>query len=342
MKIDTQYILDNMVKYINIQSPSGNTAEIIEELKKQFENMGIKTRKTKKGALIATIEGENDDNQKTISAHVDTLGAMVKSIKQNGRLKFVRIAGGTFNTLEGANVFVETRHSKKVRGTILPVKASTHIFPSNSRNDSRTEENMEVRLDERVNSREDVLDLGINVGDYIHIDTLTEITESGFIKSRYLDNKAAVGIVLGICKYFSDNNIKPKYTVNFLMSNYEEVGHGISFVPEKTEEFIAIDIGTVGGEQASDEFSVSIAAKDGVTPYDYELRNKLVDIAEKNNISYNVDVYNSYSSDATQGIKMGHDFKFACVGPGVDATHHYERTHIEAIENTTKLLIKYI
>jgi aminopeptidase len=342
MENNMQFVMDTMVKYINIPSPSGKTAEIIKKVKNQFESMGIETKETKKGALIATIKGENDEEQKTISAHVDTLGAMVKGIKSNGRLKIVRTAGGTWTTLEGANVYVETRKGKKYRGTILPVQASTHIYGNEARETLRTDVNMEVRLDERVNSKEDILNLGINVGDYVHIDTLTEITESGFVKSRYLDDKAALAMFFGICKYIKENNIKPKHTTNFFISNYEEVGHGISSVPKNTTEFIAVDIGPVGGEQQSDEFSVSIAAKDKASPYTYELRNKLVEIAEKNNISYKVDVYNSYSSDATQGIRQGCDFKFACIGPGVDATHHYERTHKESILNTMILIFKYM
>ncbi|WP_352420394.1 M42 family metallopeptidase [Proteiniborus sp.] len=341
MNIDMKYVIDTMIKYLNIPSPSGKTTEALDEVRRQFEDMGIKTFRTNKGAVIATIEGENTKEHKTISAHIDTIGVMIKGIKPNGRLKIVRVAGGTWTTLEGANVFVETRHGNKYRGTILPVYASTHIYPTAARETLRNEENMEIRLDERVKTKEDVMKLGINPGDYAHVDPLTEITDNGFIKSRYIDDKLAVGMIFGICKYLKDNNIKPKYTINFFISNYEEVGHGVSAVPESTTEFVAIDIGPVGGEQESDEFSVTIAAKDKSTPYDYDLRSKLVEISERNNIDYKVDVYISYGSDASQAIRQGFDFKFACIGPGVDATHHYERTHIKAVENTMKLLINY-
>lgn len=342
MNIDNKFVIDTMIKYLNIPSPSGKTYIALEEVRKQFEEMGIKTMKTKKGAIIATVEGENTDEEKTISAHIDTLGGIVKAIKPNGRLKMVKVGGGTWTTLEGANVYVETRHGKKYRGTILPVHASTHIYPIEARETLRNDNNMEIRLDEFISTKEDTMKLGINVGDYVYVDPMTEITDNGFIKSRYIDDKSAVAMIFGICKYLKDNKITPKYTTNFFISNYEEVGHGVSAVPEKTTEFIAIDIGPVGGEQQSDEFSVSIAAKDRSTPYDYELRNKLVEIGEENNIDYKVDVYISYGSDATQAMGQGFDFKFACIGPGVDATHHYERTHIKAIENTMKLLINYI
>lgn len=342
MKLDIKYVIDNMVKYLNIPSPTGKTTEALDEVSRQFEEMGIKTIRTKKGAVIATIEGENNEEQKTISAHIDTIGVMVKGVKANGRLKVVRFAGGTWTSLEGANVYVETRKGNKYRGTILPIYASTHIYPTASRETLRNEDNMEIRLDELVKTKEDTLKLGIKPGDYVHVDPLTEITDNGFIKSRYLDDKLAVGMIFGICKYLKYNNIKPNNTINFFISNYEEVGHGVSAVPENTTEFVAIDIGPVGGEQESDEFSVTIAAKDKSTPYDYDLRSKLVEISEKHNIDYNIDVYISYGSDASQAIRQGFDFKFACIGPGVDATHHYERTHIKSVENTMKLLINYI
>jgi putative aminopeptidase FrvX len=342
MKIDMKYVIDTMVKYLNIPSPAGYTTEVLTEIKKEFESMGIETKFTNKGALIATVKGENDEEQKTISAHVDTLGAMVKGIMPNGRLKIVKLGGGTWTGMEGENVFIVNRHGKKFRGSIIPIQASSHIYGDVARETLRTDENMQVRIDERVSSKEDVLELGINVGDFIYLDTRTEITENGFIKSRYLDNKSAVAMVFAICKYLKDNNIMPKYTTNFFMSNYEEVGHGISSIPEKTTEFIAIDIGTVGEGQESDEYSVSIAAKDRKGPYNFELRNKLVEIAEKNNIAYKVDVYNRYGSDASAAVHQGFDVNFACIGPGVDATHHYERTHMESIENNIKLLIKYV
>ncbi len=222
----------------------------------------------------------------------------------------------------------------------MPKKAATHIYGPEG-NEARNEDNMFVRLDEKVFNREDVLALGINVGDFIAMDTRTEITESGFVKSRYLDNKLAVAILLEIAKYFKENNLKPKYTTHFYITNYEEIGHWAAVLPGKTKEVIAVDIGIVGEGQQSNEFSTSIVAKDGRSPYDFEFRNKLVKIAEENNIRYVVDLYNRYSSDATHFVQQGKDVNFACLGPGVDASHHYERTHIESIKNTAYLLIKY-
>lgn len=342
MKIDMEYTIKTLYKYLDIPSPGGYTTEIINETKKEFEAMGIPTKLTNKGALIATLEGGNDEDHITISAHVDTLGGMVKQITDDGRLKFHKIGGGSWNAIEGENCHVITADGKKYRGSIVPRQASSHIYGEAAYKTLRDEKNMLVRIDERVQSKEDVLELGINVGDFIYMDTRTEITESGFIKTRYIDDKSAVAIVFAICKYLKENNIKPKYTTHFFLSNYEEVGHGVSAIPEKTKEFVAIDIGTVGEGQESDEYSVCIAAKDNKGPYDFGLRNKLVNIAKKYNINYKVDVYNRYGSDATAAVHQGFDVNFACIGPGVDGTHHYERTHIESIENNIKLLIKYI
>lgn len=329
-------------KYIDIPSPSGDTNNIINVACEEFLSLNMESKLTNKGSLITSIKGKNDEEELTISAHVDTLGLMVKEITSNGRLKFQKIGGGTWNTSEGENCYIINRHGNKIRGSILPRFASSHIYGKIAYDTIRDEENMLVRIDEKVKTKKDVLDLGINVGDFIYLDTRTEITENGFIKSRYIDNKSAVAMVFTICKYLKQNSIVPRCTINFFLSNYEEVGHGISAMPKKTKEFIAIDIGVVGEGQESDEFSVSIAAKDHFSPYNFDFRNRLVSLAEKNNIAYKVDVYNYYGSDATQAATSGIDVNFASLGPGVDASHHYERTHIESIENTIKLLLAYI
>ena len=203
-------------------------------------------------------------------------------------------------------------------------------------------DNMEIRLDEKVSSKEDVEKLGINVG-ILYFDPRVTITPSGFIKSRHLDDKAGVACLLGMAKYLVDNNITPKYTTNLFISNYEEVGHGASAaIPEKTFEFIAIDMAAPGLGQTSDEFSVTICAKDSSGPYDLELRQRLVKLAEENGLNYKIDIYPYYGSDGSAALRAGYDFKVGLIGPGVDASHSYERTHREAIENTIKLGILYL
>lgn len=340
---DMQYCIDKLVKILNTPSPTGNTKTVMDIVENEFKELKIDTYRTKKGALIATIKGENDDVHRTLSGHVDTLGAMVKEIKGNGRLKITQIGGYSWNTIEGEYCVVETSNGKEYSGTILTTKASTHVHGGETSKIERNENSIEIRLDEKVKSAEDVSKLGISVGDFVFLDPRTTITESGFIKSRHLDDKAGVAAILAVAKYFKDNNLTPKYTTHFFISNYEEVGHGASAsIPEKTAEFIAIDMAAPGDGQTSDEFSVTICAKDSSGPYDLELKNKLVEIAKQNNINYKIDIYPYYGSDASAALRAGWEFKHGLIGPGVDASHSHERTHKDAIENTIKLAINYL
>lgn len=326
-----------------IHSPGGYTHTALEVCKQDFEAMGLSTYYTKKGALIAVFPGEDASKERVISAHMDTLGGMVKEILPNGKIRFHRIGGGVYSAVEGENCIVINQEGKEFRGSIIPLKASTHLYGQEVVGQPKDEHTMIIRLDERIAARQDVEALGIQVGDFVCMDTRLEVTEKGFVKSRYIDNKACVAIVLEFCKRWQEEKIKPQYTTLFYISNYEEMGHGTSQVlSERVEEFVALDIGIVGEGQTSSEYKVSIAAKDAKTVYDYTLRQHLVGLCKTYGIQYALDVYNKYSSDATQAILAGADFKFACIGPGVDASHHYERTHMEALENTSLLIEKYL
>jgi len=343
VNINVEYIVNKLITLLNIPSPSGNTKKAIDLVEKEFKSLGLNTYRTNKGALIATIAGKNQDKEVTLSAHVDTLGAMVKEIKTNGRIKFTPIGGYALNTIEGEYVTIESTHGKLYTGTVLITKPSVHVHGQETKNLERNIENMEIRIDEKVFSKEDVEKLGINVGDFIFLDPRATITDGGFIKSRHLDDKAGVACLLGIAKYIVDNDIVPKYTTNFFISNYEEVGHGASAsIPEKTFEFIVVDMAAVGEGQASDEYSVTICAKDSTGPYDLELKNKLIELAEENKIKYKIDIYPNYGSDGSAALTAGYDMKVGLIGPGVDASHSFERTHKEALENTTKLGILYL
>lgn len=343
MKFDLNNTISVMKKYLDIPSPSGYTDIAVLECKKDFEELGLECSLTNKGCLIATLRGEDDEKQVTISAHMDTLGAMVKEITSDGKLKYHKIGGGCWGAVEGENCTIITRKKGEIRGTVIFKYSSTHTYGQALAASERNDETMLIRLDEDVNCKEDVLNLGINVGDFIYMDTRFEYTKSCFIKTRYIDNKAAVAIVLELARYFKKNNIIPARTTNFFISTYEEVGHGTSnAIPAKTTEFVSIDVAPVGAGQTSNEHSVCILAKDKLTVYDSYLRFKLTDIAEENRICHNVDVFNSYGSDASQAISWGEDFRFANVGPAIDTSHHYERCHIDAIDNTLKLLGAYM
>ncbi len=341
--MDQSYIYEKLNTLLNIPSPTGHTEKALAFVEEEFKKMDIPSRRNNKGALIATLQGQNVEKEVTLSAHVDTLGAMVKEIKSNGRLKITQLGGYVWSTIEGENVIIENLDGKQYTGTVLTTKASSHVHGSQTDELKRNMDNMEIRIDELVNSKEDVINLGFNVGDFVFFDPRTSVTPSGFIKSRHLDDKAGVISILAMAKYLVENKIKPKYTTNFFISNYEEVGHGASAsIPDKTFEFLAIDMAAPGEGQTSDEFSVTICAKDSSGPYDYELRKRLIDLARDQGLNYKIDIYPYYGSDGSAALRAGNDIKVGLIGPGVDASHSFERTHIEAIENTVQLGILYL
>lgn len=337
----TRFAVDFAKKLIAIPSPTGYTEKAMSFLEEELKKLGIPVTHTNKGAIYGTIEGENTEEHRVVTAHVDTLGAMVREIKPNGYLKLINIGGFPFNNIEGENLMLFTREGKVITGTGLPSQASVHIFDNIGKNE-RTIEEFEMRLDIITSSREETKKAGVNVGDFVAFEPRTVETETGFLKSRFLDDKACVAMLMAVCKQLKDENKKPAYTTHFFFSNYEEIGHGAYAIPEKTTEFVAVDIGTVGGNQTSNERAVTIMAKDRISPYDYTLRKKMEDLAIKNKLYYETDVMKNYSSDATAAIMQGNDVRFLCLGPGVHATHHYERTHIDAFDNTIKLVYAYV
>ncbi|MDO5017715.1 MAG: M42 family metallopeptidase [Lagierella massiliensis] len=334
--------LDFLEEILNTPSPSGDTEKVMEIVRKKFEDLGLEISFTNKRAMIATLRGETDENQSTFAAHVDTLGLMVKEIKDNGRLKTTLIGGYGYPAVEGEYVTISTIDGKEYTGTCLHEHASVHVYKDASSAD-RNADTMEIRIDELTNSREETEALGINVGDFIYLDSRTEITNSGFVKSRHLDDKACVFILYEVAKYFVENNIKPKHTMNFFISNYEEIGHGASTgIPENTDEFIVVDMAAPGIGQTSSEQACTICPKDSSGPYDLELKKRFVRIAKDNEIEYRLDIYPYYGSDGSAALRAGADLRVALIGPGVDASHAMERTHIDGIQASIDLCIKYI
>lgn len=337
------YMVDEIVSLAKIPSPTGYADKAINYIESILKDLNVSFTITKKGALIATINGENNEMERTISAHVDTLGAMVKRIKGNGRLVFDTLGGYMMSAVEDETCVVETIEGKTYTGTIFTTMPSLHIHGGESKQIERKLENMEIVLDEKVDSKEDVEKLGIEIGDFVFLDPRTQVTNSGFIKSRHLDDKASAGILLGIIKYMVENAIVPPYKTNFFFSTYEEVGHGASAsVPQNTFEFLAVDMGAPGEGQNSSEFAVCICAKDSSGPYDFSFRKKLVELCKGNNIDYRIDMYPHYGSDAGAALKAGYDFKTGLIGTGVFASHSYERTHKDGVLNTAKLIAQYI
>lgn len=339
---NTKETISLLKEIVSIPSPSGNTKEVITYVEKFLNELNVETRRNRKGGLIATLPGKDDANHRMLTAHVDTLGAIVKEIKPSGRLKIDLIGGFKYNSIEGEYCEIETSAGKKYTGTILMHQTSVHVYKDAGKAE-RNQENMEVRIDEKVHNAEDVRALGIEVGDFISFDPRVQTTASGYIKSRHLDDKASVAILLQLIKQLMTDNIELPYTTHFLISNNEEIGYGgNSNITPETVEYLAVDMGAMGDGQSTDEYTVSICVKDASGPYHYELRKQLVQLAEDHQIEYKLDIYPFYGSDASAAIRAGHDIVHGLIGPGIDSSHAFERTHEESIENTAKLLYHYV
>ena len=337
--MDKSYILNFAEKILSIDSPSGYTHNIINYLEEICKSNNYAYEKNRKGNLIITIPGKTNYTI-GLSAHVDTLGAMVRSIKGDGTLSFTTIGGPILPTYDGEYCKVYTRDGKVYTGTFLSDAPAIHVFES-ARSLTRDEKNMHIRLDEIVKSKSDTEKLGISSGDFIAIDPKTIITENGFIKSRFLDDKISVAILFGLLNHLKVNNIILDSTLKVIISTYEEVGHGASSIPD-VDELIAVDMGCIGLDLNCTEYDVSICAKDGSGPYDYEITTQLTCMAKQEKINYAVDIYPYYSSDVSAALRGGNNIRGALIGPGVSASHGMERTHTNAVLATLSLLIAYL
>lgn len=336
----TDYNIQSILELCRIPSPSGFTAEIVKHLVKELKALGLAPQTTRKNAVICDLGGKG--RPLVLAAHVDTLGAMIRSVKGNGRIRFTPIGGYAGGFVENENVTVHTRTGKTFSGTIHLINAAAHTYRDTATLE-RNEANLEVVLDEVVGKEAEVLKLGIKPGDFISFDPRTVYTKSGFIKSRFLDDKASAGILLALAKAVADKAVKPARRTYIMFTNYEEVGHGASSgIPTDAEEMISVDMGAVGDDLKTDEYKVSICAKDSGGPYDYEVTNHLLAVAEKQKIDFALDIYPYYGSDVEATLRAGYDLRHGLVGPGVYASHSYERTHKKGINNTFKLLTAYI
>lgn len=338
-----QKTLELIKELVSIPSPTGNTYDIIEDyINRLLQEEGVETKFNRKGGLIATIPGRDKARHRMLTAHVDTLGAMVKEIKPNGRLKIDLIGGFNYNSIEGEYCKIETASGKTYTGTILMHQTSVHVYKDAGKAE-RNQKNMEVRIDEPVRSEEETRALGINVGDFISFDPRVEITPSGFIKSRHLDDKASVALLIELIRTINTEGMTLPYTTHFLISNNEEIGYGgNSNIPPETVEYLAVDMGAIGDGQSTDEYTVSICVKDASGPYHYGLRKRLTALCETYGIEYKLDIYPYYGSDASAAIRAGHDIVHGLIGPGIDASHAFERTHQSSLEQTAKLLYHYV
>lgn len=341
MEINKDFILKTLEEIVNIPSPTGYCHGVISHIEEIARELDFKYEKNKKGNLIIEIEGYNKNYCTGIPVHVDTLGAMVRSVNSDGTLRITTIGGNMFSTLDGEYCVIHTRGDKKYTGTVLSVSPSVHVYPDASKKE-RSEENMMIRLDEVVSSKEDVLKLNIMTGDFISIEPKFQITESGYIKSRYMDNKAGTTCALSVMEMFKRLGTKPRNNVKIIVSTYEEVGHGCSSIPDDIDELVGIDMGCIGLDLACTEQDVSICPKDSSGPYDYGITSRLIELAKEHNLRYAVDIYPMYGSDVSAALSGGNNIKGGLIGPGVNASHGMERTHIDGLSNTIKLMYAYL
>ncbi len=335
------YALEMTQKVLAIDSPTGYTRQAAELVAEEYRRLGFRAEITIKGAVLADLGGSDAEDGLLLAAHLDTLGAMVSQIKKNGNLEVSPLGGMNPNNAEAENCRIVTRSQKIYEGTLQLENASKHV--NEKYNDiKRTFQTVEVVLDEHVASKEDTEALGIMVGDFVCFEPRTRITASGYIKSRFLDDKLSVGILLAQAKYLSENKIALKHRLYHYITVYEEVGHGgASSIPAGVREVISVDMGCVGEGLTCTERQVSICAKDSHGPYNYEVVSRLVRLAQENKLDYAVDVYPFYGSDVDVALKAGHEVRHGLIGAGVYASHGYERSHIEGVRNTLKLLIAY-
>jgi len=339
-KLNTEYFKSILPDILAIDSPTGFTAAVTQYLRTAVDKIGYKTSLTNKGNLVVKIPGRTDEGAVGISAHVDTLGLCVRGYKGDGTLGFSNIGGPIMPTLDGEYCKIYTRCGEVYTGTILSNSPAVHVF-DDAKDLKRDAQNMHVKLDEEVKTADDVKKLGILPGDFICFDTKTQITKTGFIKSRFLDDKLGAAIILSVLRYLKDNDLTPANDVYAIFSTYEEVGHGLSHLPVPLSEFVAVDMGCIGSDLTCTEYDVSICAKDSSGPYDYELTTRLINLAKKAELSFAVDIYPHYGSDVSAARRAGHDIRGGLIGPGVAASHGMERSHIKAAENTFALLCLY-
>ena len=342
LKPYVDYIVEQAKALLAIDSPSGYGKDVSAYLLKELDRLGFRGWKTRKGSVMADLGGKAKEDAVLLEAHCDTLGAMVHEIKSNGHLKLTNIGGMQANNAETENVRIITKRGKIYEGTCQLTNPSVHVN-GDYKTTPRTWDSVEVIVDEDINSREEAKALGIMAGDYVCFEPRTRVTESGYIKSRFLDDKLSSAILLGFAKYLKEENITPDRQVYVRLTIYGEVGHGGSApVPEGVTEAWSVDMGCVGEGLTCTERQVSICAKDKGGPYNYDIVSKLVALAEENGIDYAVDIYPFYGSDVEATLKAGYDIRHALIGPGVFASHGYERSHKDGVLNTLRLIMAYM
>lgn len=339
--LDKSYLLAVMEKLINTPSPVSYYEEVNPLLEELAGELGYQVEFDRKRTGYIKVKGKDETKTICVGAHLDTLGLMVRKIDKDGKIRVRNLGGINYNNIEGESVVIHTRDDRRYTGIVWCQSHSVHVF-DDARTLERNETNMLISLDDDVHSKEDVLALGIRHGDVIYPEPRFQYTEKGFIKTRFLDDKAAVAAIFGMVKYLKENNLKPKYRTLLAFPHYEEIGHGGSYIPPEVEEFVAIDIGLIGPDYDGDEHKVSICCKDFATPYDRELTTRIINQAKKAGCDYAVDIFYRYGTDGSAALKSGNNVYAAAFGMAVYGSHGIERTHMDGVENTAKLIAAYV
>ncbi|WP_404420448.1 osmoprotectant NAGGN system M42 family peptidase [Thalassospira australica] len=341
--IDRQYLSSVLAKMLAIHSPTGMTDEIVAFVCNELREMGVPFELTRRGAIRADLAGKRKSPDRAVAVHLDTLGAMVKRIKNNGRLEVSAIGHWSSRFAEGARVTVHADHGKTFRGTILTIKASGHTFNTEIDSQPVRWEQLELRIDARVSNGADVIALGINVGDMVAIDTNAEFTESGFVVSRHLDDKAGVASVLSAVRGVEQGNVELPVDCHVLFTIAEEVGLGAPHILyDDIAELVAVDNGTFAPGQNTNEFGVTIAMMDMSGPFDRKLNRHLLDLCEVNGIEHSRDVFKFYRSDVASALEAGYDTRASLICFGLDASHGHERAHVDSFVAVADLLLAYL
>ena len=333
-------LMDAAKRLLAVDSPSGFTHNAVETAEHMARLAGYETRRTNKGNLIIDVPGREGEKEIGLCAHIDTLGLMVRSLTGDGMLKITKVGGPLLPTLDGEYCRIYTRGGKVYTGTILSLSPAVHVF-EDAATRPREEKELAVRIDEKVKSREDVEALGIAPGDFVCFDPKTEVTDSGFLKSRFIDDKGSAACLLTLLDLAAEQGLRPRYHTQVCLTVHEEVGHGGATLPV-VDELLAVDMGCVGDDLSCTEYQVSICAKDSNGPYDYGMVSRLVELARDNGVDYAVDIYPRYGSDVAVAWKTGMDAKGALIGPGVHASHGMERTHFDGMKATIDLVGLYL
>ena len=336
------FAVEKAMEFLAIDSPTGYTRAAEDFVLREFSALGYSAQRTVKGGILIDLGGKNADDALLLEAHADTLGGMVAEIKGSGRLRIVNVGGLNANNTEAENCRIVTKFDGIYEGTLQLCNASLHVNGDYG-STQRKWDTVEVVLDEPVGSADDVKKLGISVGDFVCFEPRTRLTKSGYLKSRFLDDKLSVGILLGFAKYLRDEGLTPERRVYVHVTVYEEVGHGgAASVPAGVTEAISVDMGCVGEGLQCTEHQVSICAKDSGGPYSYEVVQKLIAAAKKEKADYAVDIYPHYGSDVEATLSAGHDLRHGLIGAGVYASHGYERSHVDGVRNTLLVLKGYL